>query len=107
MRGLNGFGLGHRLSAEGADKESKAFEVIIQGNPFIGDQAVAEIRGAGGQSIQMTLTDINGNRLMQQDLKIKSNQENHTISINGKSTGLYLLRMANRENTVTIKLIKQ
>lgn len=105
--GTEPYATGGRLSAEGADKESKAFEVIIQGNPFIGDQAVAEIRGAGGQSIQMTLTDINGNRLMQQDLKIKSNQENHTISMNGKSNGLYLLRMANGENTVTIKLIKQ
>lgn len=98
---------GGRLSAETGDSQSTAFQVIIHGNPVIGDQVVAQIRGAGGQSLQMMLTDINGRPLMQQDLEIKSNQENHTIKMNGKSAGLYLLRMASRGNAVTIKLIKQ
>jgi hypothetical protein len=98
---------GGRLSAETADPGSTAFQVIIQGNPVTGDQAVAQIHGAGGQSVQVTLTDINGRQLMQQDLNIKSDQERHTIKMNGRPAGIYLLRMASRENAVVIKLIKQ
>ncbi|GLU52875.1 hypothetical protein Dfri01_23360 [Dyadobacter frigoris] len=96
-----------RLSAETADSESMPFQVTILGNPVIGDQAIAQIQGAGGQSLQMTITDMNGRQLIKQDLEIKSNLERHTFKLSRQAAGLYLLRIAGKGKAVTVKLIKQ
>jgi fibronectin type 3 domain-containing protein/regulation of enolase protein 1 (concanavalin A-like superfamily) len=100
-------GAGARFSAEPNEPESGAFQVRILGNPAIGDQAVAEIQGARGQSLQMTLTDLNGRQLIKRDLEVKSDIEQHTFNLNRSSAGIYLLRIASKEKAVTVKLIKQ
>lgn len=100
-------GAGARLAAKGADGESGSFQVRILGNPFVGDQAVAEIRGAGGQRVRVTVTDISGRQLNEQDLLIRSNLEHHTVKLGGHPAGIYLLRMATAEKVTAVKLIKQ
>jgi hypothetical protein len=100
-------GAGARFSAEDPESASAAFQVKILGNPVIGDQAIAEIQGARGQSIQITLTDVSGRPLIKQDLEVKSDIEQHTFKLNRSAAGIYLLRISGKENTVTVKLINK
>ncbi|WAC15004.1 cellulose binding domain-containing protein [Dyadobacter pollutisoli] len=96
-----------RLSAEIVAPESTAFQVTSLGNPVTDGQAVVEIQGAKGQSLQMTMIDMDGRELMKQDLEIKSNLERHSFKLYRQASGTYLLRIAGKEKAVTIKLIKQ
>nr|WP_295923011.1 cellulose binding domain-containing protein [uncultured Dyadobacter sp.] len=96
-----------RFSAEVSETESGPFRVKMLGNPVVNDQAIAEIQGARGLSLQMTLTDINGRQLMKRDLDIRSDLERHTFHLNRPAPGIYLLRITGAEKAVTIKLIRQ
>ncbi|WP_461099036.1 T9SS type A sorting domain-containing protein, partial [Spirosoma luteolum] len=75
------------------------------GNPVLGDQAVVVIGGASGQVIQLTLTDLTGKRLFEQQIDMVNPGRQLVIPI-GSKAGLYLLQATTNTDKATLKLIR-
>ncbi|GAB3740742.1 cellulose binding domain-containing protein [Spirosoma lituiforme] len=93
---------GSRLSAEPTDSP---FTLTALGNPVVGDQVAIEIRGATGQRVNLTLTDLNGKPLFEQLIESVTSGQQQVIPMNHRA-GTYLLRATSDTERATIKLVK-
>jgi autotransporter-associated beta strand protein len=93
---------GSRLAAERTDSP---LTLTVLGNPVVGDQATVEIRGATGQRINLTLTDLNGKSLFEQQIESVTPGQQQVIPMS-RQAGTYLLRATSDTERATIKLIK-
>jgi hypothetical protein len=93
-----------RIGAQ-ASPES-VLELRILGNPAQNGQVPVEIRGAAGQPVQLTLTDMRGQVLGTHQVNQADAVERHTFEVSRQSTGLLLLRATTPTQSKTVKVIK-
>lgn len=95
-----------RGARPGADEARSQLSVSVLGNP-VQEQLMVEIRGAGGQPLQLHLTDSAGrtleNRLVEQGAEV----EHHVFDLRQQSTGLLLLRVSTNRQIESVNVLKQ
>ncbi|MBO0950849.1 cellulose binding domain-containing protein [Fibrella forsythiae] len=93
---------GARIAAKNTDNP---LILTVLGNPVANDQAIVEIRGATGQPLKLTLTDIAGHALFEQQIESIIPGQQQVIPMS-RQPGIYLLQAATNAERATIKLIK-
>ncbi|GAB3045164.1 cellulose binding domain-containing protein [Spirosoma pulveris] len=93
---------GARMAAEHTDNP---LILTALGNPVANDQAIIKIRGATGQPLKLTLTDITGHALFEHQIESVTPGQQQGIPMSRQS-GIYLLQASTNTERVTIKLIK-
>ena len=91
-----------RLGAEpGAD-----LQVQVMGNPVVGGQVSLSVRGAIGQALNLTLTDLRGQVVGAHEVPEAGAEERHSFDISQQPKGLLLLRVSTPTESKTIKVVK-
>ena len=94
---------GARLAAE---ETTTPLSVRVLGNPAIGETVAVEISGAGGQSLQFVVTDMQGRQISKDRIEQASDIQNHNVRIN-RVPGVYLLRVSTPTQTGTARIVRQ
>ncbi|WP_421825404.1 putative Ig domain-containing protein [Larkinella sp.] len=92
-----------RLSAE----QKPELQVTVLGNPVIGDQVAVEIQGAGGQAVDLQLTDVNGRLVSHRRIDQAKAVERQSLSVGQQPAGLLFLRVQQGGSQVTLKIQKR
>ena len=81
--------------------------IRVLGNP-INDQLTIEITGAGGQALQLSLTDISGREVDRRTVGQALDTERQVFDMRRQTTGMLLLSVSRSDGqTERVKLIKQ
>ncbi|MBC3793980.1 putative Ig domain-containing protein [Spirosoma utsteinense] len=91
--------LGARPSVE------SELDVRVLGNPAQNGYVTIEVRGAAGQSLDLSLTNGNGQAISSQQIRQAASVEHHTFAIGRQSVGLLLLRVSIPGQSKTVKVI--
>ncbi|MBD2703569.1 VCBS repeat-containing protein [Spirosoma sp. BT702] len=91
---------------EGVDEPSSPLNVVVLGNPVVGETAELDVRGAEGQSLQLELTDSQGRRLYQHAVTSASSVERISIPV-GSTPGLRFVQVRTGARQQTVKLLKR
>ena len=89
------------------DSPERSLVVRVLGNPVENGQVSVEVRSAGGQSLRMTLTDLNGREVDSHQVEQAEAVEQHRFDVGHRSAGLYLLRVSSPSQTQTVKVLRQ
>ena len=81
-------------------------DVRILGNPAQHGQVSVEVRGAAGQPLRVSLTDLRGQVIGSHQVEQAYLVEQHTFSIGRQSAGVLLLRATTPTQVQTVKVIK-
>ncbi|RIV25177.1 T9SS C-terminal target domain-containing protein [Fibrisoma montanum] len=101
------FGAFCRQSARVAATEAvESLNVRLLGNPTRED-VVAEIKGAAGQTLTVSLTDLNGRAVETKTIDKAAPTEWAVFDIRRQSTGILLLKVATPKQTRTVRVVKQ
>ncbi|GAB3225123.1 hypothetical protein GCM10027423_61360 [Spirosoma arcticum] len=98
---------GARIGVSPLGERQTALEVRVLGNPVENGAALVEVRGAGGQPIQMELTDLRGRVIGSHQVGQAESVEQHSFEIGHQSAGLYLLRVNTPTQMQTVKVLKR
>ncbi|RRB07611.1 putative Ig domain-containing protein [Larkinella rosea] len=91
-----------RLSAE----TTSDWQVTVLGNPVLGQTVAVEIRGAEGQPLRFSVTDVQGRIVGEQNVENAKSVERQTLSIGKTAPGILLLRVNTPTISKTVKLVK-
>jgi hypothetical protein len=91
-----------RLSAE----QKPELQVVVLGNPVIGNIVEVEIRGAEGKPVHLQLTDASGRPIGHRLIDQAKAVERQSVSVVQQPAGLFLLRVTSGQNSVTLKVLK-
>jgi ELWxxDGT repeat protein len=94
---------GARLAAE---ETTTLLSVRVLGNPVVGETAVVEISGAGGQSLQFIVTDMQGRQISKDRIEQAIDIQKHSVRIN-RMPGVYLLKVSTPTQTGTARIVRQ
>lgn len=84
-----------------AVEEVLALDVAVFPNPA-SDYITLEVGAEDGKQVRYQLVNMNGELVQQGDINVPS----HTISIEGLSTGVYVLRVLTRDSSKTLRVLK-
>lgn len=88
-----------------AQEPTSVMQAQLLGNPVVGDQAMVEIRGAGGQSLTLTLVDLQGRPV--HELRVDQAGDVEQVSMPlGQSRGTLLLRISGTTQQQVLKVIR-
>ncbi|WP_128548539.1 T9SS type A sorting domain-containing protein, partial [Larkinella soli] len=90
-----------RISAEGGEPLS----VRVLGNPTPGNEVTVEVRGASGKSLQIQVSDSQGQRFGQQTVGLAGAVERRTVRL-GQRPGVYFLQVSTPNERQTIKVVR-
>ncbi len=82
-------------------------DVRLLGNPVENGALSVEVRGAGGQPVQLSLTDLRGQMVGSYQVLQADIAEQHTFEIDQQPSGLYLLRVSTPTQIRTVKVLKR
>ncbi|WP_020602272.1 putative Ig domain-containing protein [Spirosoma spitsbergense] len=85
----------------------RLLDVRLLGNPVENGALSVEVRGAGGQPVQLCLTDLRGQVVGSYQVSQADSVEQHTFEIGHQSAGLYLLRVSTPIQMRTVKVLKR
>jgi len=91
-----------RLQA--GSEESAALQVVVLGNPLLGESVDLEVRGAQGRTLRLQLTDSQGRILSERHIPQARAVEHQRLESSAK--GLLLLRVSAGSQSQTVKLVK-
>ncbi|MGM9508960.1 Ig-like domain-containing protein [Larkinella sp. GY13] len=97
-------GSGARIGS--AEVTEAPLQVTLLSNPVSGPEITVEVRGAGGQSLQLHLTDTNGKTVGNRSIEQHRPVEQHRLYIGQQATGFLLLRVSTPTQTRTVKVLK-
>ncbi|GEM_PF-4361166 len=80
--------------------------VVVLGNPVVGESVEIAVRGVEGQSVELILTDVAGNRLYQQRLVWVGADERVVIPVPTRQA-ITILKVNTVNQHQTVKLIRQ
>ncbi|WP_338870094.1 putative Ig domain-containing protein [Spirosoma sp. SC4-14] len=86
--------------------ELRPVEVVILGNPVVGEVLQVEVRGSQGQQVHLQVVDQQGNRVSDVNRNLESSQEKLQLKL-GATGGVYLLQVESESHRQTIKIVKQ
>ncbi|MBO0932009.1 chitobiase/beta-hexosaminidase C-terminal domain-containing protein [Fibrella aquatilis] len=93
---------GGRIAAE----PEVPFTVMLLGNP-VRQSAELEVRGAAGNPLILTLTDVQGRQVGIHRVEVAGVVERMSVPIDGHGPGLLLLRVTTPTQTQTVKLLNE
>ena len=79
--------------------------VQVLGNPTTNSEVTVEVRGAAGQSLQLWVTNAQGQRVSAPSTGIAEAVERRTLRL-GQQPGIYFLQVATPTETKTLKLVR-
>jgi len=88
-----------------AEEKTTSLQILVLGNPVIGDNAEVEIRGAAASALWMSLTTVNGTTVMEKKVEKASGKERQILHL-GNGAGIYILRIHTLIESATVKIIK-
>ena len=91
-----------RLGAE----PGSGLQVQLLGNPVVGGQVSVWVRGALGQALNLTLSDVRGRVVGTHTLEAAGSEERHSFEISQQPNGLLLLKVSTPAESKTIKVLK-
>ena len=91
----------------GAVSREMDLRVVVLGNPVVGDQVEAEVRGAEGQPLQVRLIDSRGREVTRQQRASAQAVERLSLAADSQSGSLLLLQVATPTQQQTVKVLKQ
>ncbi|MFD2569252.1 putative Ig domain-containing protein [Spirosoma soli] len=80
--------------------------VTLLGNP-VEDEFVVRLEGAKGHRVQLLLTDMSGQVVTERSVDVTSTKHQEQFNLGKRSAGLYLLRVSTKQETITVKVVKQ
>lgn len=83
-----------------------SLQVVVLENPVTGEQVEVEVRGAEGQRLHLSLTDLQGRPLRERLVERAGVVERQRLSIDGQVAGLLLLRVSTPTQSQTVKLLR-
>ena len=95
-------GSGARLEAEPVSE----LQVVVLGNPVVGETVEVEVRGAQGQPLRLQLRDERGHQVSEQSVGRAGVVERHRLHLGQTPAGMLLLRVSTSTQSQTVKLIK-
>ncbi|GAB3263184.1 hypothetical protein GCM10027347_29560 [Larkinella harenae] len=97
---------GSRLTIPSAEIP-QPWKVTILGNPVTGDELEVEVKEAQNRQLRFQLTNLNGQVVADQWLKISQPKQQAHLPIGQQPAGLYLLRITDQQHVKTIKVLKR
>ena len=91
--------------AASLSSEPHSLDVNVLGNPVLGETVEVEVRGAKGNSLQLSVVDNRGYTVSERNVEQASEVEKQTLRV-GSSGGLYYLRVTTPTTQRVIKLLK-
>ena len=95
--------VGARVAATDSDGQ---LQVRVLGNPTSSETVTVSVRGAGGQSLRLTVRDMQGRAMSDQSVEKASTVERQTLGL-GRAPGLYLLQISTPTQSRTVKVLRQ
>ncbi len=92
-------------SRTGVSEVGESLDVAVLANPSTGETIDVEIRGVAGQPIDLQLVDERGQAVSRSSVKQAATVERQTVKL-GRQTGTYLLTVGTKEQTKTIRVLK-
>lgn len=89
----------------GVGEAESDLQIRVLGNPVEGKTAEVEIRGIAGQSVQLTLVDLQGRSVIAQRIDQASALERVSLPL-GTSNGVLLLQVTTPTQQQRIKLLR-
>jgi hypothetical protein len=93
---------GSRISAA----DVSGFEITVLGNPLNRDVVEVEVRGAGGKSLRLELTDIQGQLINEYLIEKAVVSQRHQFDVSRQSSGVLLLHVTTPGQRKTVKIVK-
>lgn len=94
-------------SARIAQSESlMKWQAHLLSNP-VDDQATISIRGAAGQTLDLVLTNLRGQRLETRQVVIENDQQEEQFTLSRQSAGVYLVKISSDKQMQTIKILRR
>ncbi|WP_191908715.1 Kelch repeat-containing protein [Larkinella humicola] len=91
-----------RLSAE----RTEGIQVTVLGNP-VNDRVEVEVRGAEGQPLRFSLTDVQGRVIGERQIQKAALNDRQSFGISGVPAGLLFLNVSSNGQSQTLKLVKR
>ncbi len=85
---------------------ASVLQLSVFGNPTSDETVTVEIRGAEGQAVQVSVLDMQGQRLDSQSVESANMVERQVVRL-GKSAGVYLLTVSTDRQRKTVKVVRQ
>jgi hypothetical protein len=92
-------------SRTGVSEVGESLEVAVLANPSSGETVDVDIRGAAGQSLEWQLVDERGQAVSRSTVKQAATIERQTVKL-GRQIGVYLLNVRTKEQTRTVRVLK-
>jgi hypothetical protein len=80
--------------------------VVVLGNPVVGELVEVLIGGVEGQAVELSLSDVAGNRLHQQSIRQASGSERVVVPVSA-GQAITILQVSTASQHQTVKLIRQ
>ena len=97
--------VGSRTGVDFAESDAP-LGVRALGNPTQSETITVDVRGAEGQSLRLTVRDMQGRTVSGEVVKQAEAVERHTLSL-GRTPGVYLLQISTPTRSRTLKVLRQ
>ncbi len=89
-----------------ASEPGSSLNVMVMGNPTIGDYADVTVFGVDNQPLQLKVSNSRGEWVSEQSVDVASPAERRKVQL-GRSTGIYFLQVSTPDQTKTVKIVRQ
>ena len=93
-------------SARLAGEDNNGLQLQLLGNPVVDGRVSVLVRGALGQPLLLTLSDVRGKSVGTHQVQESGAEERHSFEISRQPAGLLLLKVSTPTQSQTIKVIK-
>ncbi len=80
--------------------------IKMLGNPVLSEWVDVEIRGAEGQSLTLTVVDMQGRAVYNRQVRQAGESEIQTVQL-GRPAGTYLLRVSSPTQKQTLRMLRE
>jgi hypothetical protein len=91
---------------QGSAEISSPLQVVMLGNPVVGETLQVEVRGAAGRSLRLQLTDLKGQLVSEHRVDEAGLVERQVLHLGAQGPGLLLLRVSTPTQSQTVKVLR-
>jgi hypothetical protein len=88
----------------GIDEPGLSGKLNVYPNPAA-NTVYIQLKDKLNLSLQLTITDLVGKKVFEKEIKLDSGNKNVPVDVSNLQNGIYMLRIADKENIFTKKLI--
>ncbi|WP_461044039.1 T9SS type A sorting domain-containing protein, partial [Spirosoma harenae] len=98
--------VGARLAANLAVEPIAHLKAEVYPNP-VAEEFTVRIENVQGESVHLSLTDLNGRPLINRSINITSPLHEERLRLETTISGFYMLRVSTTQETISLKVVKQ